>query len=284
LRNAPRFFGPFTLHAVGRRGPRQWPRCSSAPPSPLRTSRCPSGSALPSRCRSAQPPSATQPWQLASGDDLGWSMRHNGLAQWLTQALLVCNCVAAISRRLWHRTSWPATHRALGLHVGTIFERRIVAHGKVATWPRRLCAKASVWLARTRRCGRRAAPSMPARHADAADANRIMRCVHAALQPPCRRPSRVIVRTSWVARARASFQVGSKRGVAAVARLPRCRLATPTPPMQAGSCDAAMLARRRCVRALGARNESMGELGELGELASFSRRRKAAPMLPVAEM
>jgi hypothetical protein len=37
---------------------------------------------------------------------------------------------------------------------------------------------------KARRCGRRAAPSMPACHADAADASRIVRCGHAALQPP----------------------------------------------------------------------------------------------------
>jgi hypothetical protein len=106
LEKRPSLFGPFTLHAVcsvGLHAP--CPRCSSAPPSPLRTSRWLLGSALPSRCGSAQPPSTTQRWELISGVGLGWSMRHNGLAQWLAQALLVCNCVAAISQRPWHRIS-----------------------------------------------------------------------------------------------------------------------------------------------------------------------------------
>ena len=46
---------------------------------------------------------------------------------------------------------------------------------KVASWPRRLCAKASVWLARTRRCGRRAALAVSATGRDAADASRTAR-------------------------------------------------------------------------------------------------------------
>ena len=123
--------------------------------------------------------------------------------------VLVCNGVAAISRRLRHRTSWPATHRALGLHIGTILERRIVAHGK---WP-------------------------------------------AGSHAPLRQGKL----SGWL-----------ERGVAAAVRLPRCRLATPTPPMQVGPHAASMLA---CSRPDGAPDASRCDHGRGGSPAFRARMR-----------
>jgi hypothetical protein len=150
-----------------------------------------------------------------------------------------------------------------------IWERPIAAHGKWPPGPGVSAPRQAFRLARTRRCSRRAALAVSATGRDAAEASRTARrgCVGHTVALPAPESSH---RADVVGRPCQSklFRLARKRGVAAVARLPRCRLATPTPPMQAGSCDAAMLP---CSRPDGAPDASRCDHGRGGSPASRAR-------------
>jgi hypothetical protein len=121
LEKRPSLFRRFTLHAVGTVGSTPHARAPAA----LRHRPClrPDGSSAAPFLAGA----VAYSHRLQRSDCSSFPATTSagaGAPQWIGAVagagVLVFNGVAAVSRRLWHRTSWPATHRALGSRIRAI--------------------------------------------------------------------------------------------------------------------------------------------------------------------